>query len=347
MRAISRRWGYLLIAALVVSIPANLAVADDSLGSTESVRLALTPNADWALAGALALSPSQEPQEERADVTIREESTFDSMLDLDITYYLYSDYIFRGLNRSEYLGEGREKFNHQLTTSLAVDIGMLFGQEAGTCGKFGFDTFFEWYAQQKRLDPVYGGQNLQEVDYTLWWSYDIEPIETMFTLGYTFYVFPNDKPRNTDEWFVNLEHNDAWMWKWMWPDNEEGVLNPSFLFVQDVDETGGGMWMELGVSHDFAICEALTLTPSATAAIDHRYLEDLAGPVTGGSTTFAYVQYGLDAAYDLTPLLKLPPCVDAVTLKGFVYFNDALGNLEDNLIIQDEFFGGMSLGFSF
>ena len=45
--------------------------------------------------------------------------------------------------------------------------------------------------------------------------------------------------------------------------------------------------------------------------------------------------------------LKLPPCVDAVTLKGFVYFNDAVGNPEETQLIQDEFFGGMSFGISF
>ena len=39
----------------------------------------------------------------------------------------------------------------------------------------------------------------------------------------------NDNDDRTHEWWVLFEHNDAWMWDWLWPGNEDGVLNPSFL----------------------------------------------------------------------------------------------------------------------
>ena len=38
-------------------------------------------------------------------------------LRISLGYYLYSDYVWRGKNLSEYAGEGREKPNHQMTTS--------------------------------------------------------------------------------------------------------------------------------------------------------------------------------------------------------------------------------------
>ncbi|UCG17274.1 MAG: hypothetical protein JSV19_04425 [Phycisphaerales bacterium] len=264
----------------------------------------------------------------------------------DIKYHLLSDYVFRGMNLSEYRGEGREKLNHQMTMDMSFDIAQMFGRPKGQYGTFTFGTFFEWYGAQKSLDPIRGGQNLQEVEYILSWAYDIEPIATTFTLGWTFYAFPNAKTKNTNEWFFSLEHNDAWMWKWLLPDNEKGVLNPSFLFAQDVDATGGGCWMELGVHHDFPLFENFTLTPSVIATIDHRYLNPLLETGSGGATRFAYVQYGLTGTYDLTPVLHLPDWAGCVTVSGFLYFNDALGNPEDNGIIQDEFFGGMSVGWS-
>ena len=65
-----------------------------------------------------------------------------------------------------------------------------------------------------------------------------------------------------------------------------------------------------------------------------------------GSTQLAYLQYGLTGAYDPAPALGLPEEAGAVTLSGFLYFNDALGNLEDHGVIRDEFYGGMSIGWA-
>ncbi|MGB2984757.1 MAG: hypothetical protein WBE26_02650 [Phycisphaerae bacterium] len=299
------------------------------------------------LSGSQAVAQEEETTYERTDVTTVEESS-DSPFSFDLTYALYSDYIFRGINRSEYAGEGREKPNHQLDVSMSIDLGPLWGQDPGTCGTFGFGTWFEWYAAQKKLDPVDGGQNLQEVDYYLSWSYDVEPIATTFSLGYTFYTYPNAKAGNTSEWSLALDHNDAWMWKWLWPDNDKGILNPSFLFVQDVDVgAGNAIWMEIGLSHEFAMFPNVTMTPSWTLGIDHDYYHHFAGDPHKNTFRFANMLWGLDITYDMTELLRIPEGWGSVAMSGFLYFSDALGNAEDNGIIQDEFFGGMSVGWSF
>lgn len=274
-----------------------------------------------------------------------------SAFTIDLGYYLWSDYIFRGINFSEYGTEGRERLNHQLDVTLGVDLASLFGEEAGTWGTFSFNTWFEWYAAQKSIDPVHGGQNLQEVDYNLSWSYDIEPIATTFAIGYKFYAFPNLSTINTQEWWISLEHNDAWMWKWLFPDNEDGVLNPTFFMAQDTNIASGSMWFELGISHPFEIFENFTLTPSMVTAIDHRWYHSIQGNGPGGSTGLAYTTWGLDATYDLTSLLQLPDWAGSVSISAFLYFQDALGNAEDRHgqspgRIQDEFYGGMSLAWS-
>ena len=98
--------------------------------------------------------------------------------------------------------------------------------------------------------------------------------------------------------------------------------------------------------HDFDLFENFTLTPEMIFAVDHRWLDTILGTGQDGSTRFAYIQYGLTAAYDLTPVLHLQDWAGSVTLAGFLYFSDALGNPEDNGKIQDEFYGGMSIGWS-
>lgn len=264
-----------------------------------------------------------------------------------LEYSLYSDYIFRGINFSEFPREGRERLNHQLSVDFGVDLGLLFDRDGGSLGSLSFNTWFEWFGAQKKIDPDAGGQNLQEVDYSIAWSYDMEPIATTLTLGYVFYAFPNAKIANTQEWTVALKHNDAWMWKWLWADNEDGVLNPSIFYAMDVVAAPGGSWLELGISHDWQVVENVTVTPGITVAVDHRYLDPILGTGRGGSTRLAYVQYGLTVGYDLSAAWDLPERSGSWSMAGFLYFNDALGRAEESGAIQDEFFGGVSIGVSF
>lgn len=271
----------------------------------------------------------------------------------NVKYYLYSDYVFRGINFSEYAKEGRERPNHQMTTSLSVPLTPF--------GTVGYDTFFEWYGGQKAINPVSGGQDLQEVDHSIWWEYAIKPIYTTARVTYTFYTFPNlaallrtdagyanNNNDMTSEYSITLTHNDAWMWKWLWPKNEDGVLNPRLFFAQDVGIAAGGMWMEMGVNHGFKLAPDLLFTPSYTLTTDIGYLrrlQDKAGDHDG--SRLAYQQFGLDLTYDVSRLLHLPPSAGAVTLSGFLFYNDAFHSEERDNTIQDQFFGGMAVGWTF
>jgi hypothetical protein len=266
----------------------------------------------------------------------------------EIAYYLYSDYIFRGINFSDYETEGVEDLNHQMTTSLGVDVALLFGGEAGSLGTFNFDTFFEWYAGQEQLDPEKGGQSLQEVDYVLGWSYDIEPIATTIGTGFVFYVFPSDTALNTEEIYLSFEHNDAWMWKWLFPDNEDGVLNPSLFLVHDVGQAAGAGWYEFGISHGFALPAHVTVTPSFTMAFDRSYIGRTLDIPEVEQVGLAYLQYGLDVSYDLSAALEIPEEYGALTLSGFLYYNDARDRYnKEGSGVENVLFGGFSLAWGF
>jgi hypothetical protein len=257
-------------------------------------------------------------------------------LTVSVNYTLVTDYVFRGINFSEYRGEGREKLNHQLGVAAAYDTGKL--------GKFGAMAWFEWYADQERLTPGCG-DHLQEVDYILYWSYPIEPLATTVETGWIGYTFPQvaGHERCTNEWYVMLSLDDGRLFG-----TKNNVLNPYVAYYLDLDLFHAGSWLEFGVSHDFALSEMgckdvpvlkdLTITPSFVLGYDHRYLNKAAG-FGREASRLGNLQYGLTFTYDLRRALKLPEWVGALSLAAFLKFSDAV---RDD-VINDEFWGGMTL----
>ena len=255
-------------------------------------------------------------------------------VDLSVDYTLVTDYIWRGINNSEYRGEGREKLNHQL------GVGMSF--ETPKCGTVGALVWLEWYADQERL-TTNSNDHLQEVDYIAYWSYRIEPIATTFEAGWICYHYPtlSGDEGHTNEWYVTLRFDDAKLFG-----TRNGVLNPYFALYMDVDDFKRGCWLELGASHDFTLADLeccgkmpvvkdLTITPSVVLGYDHRYLDKFFS--TGrGSSRAANLQYGLDITYDLTSALRLPERLGRFSVTGFLKFRHAF---RDDLL-DDEFWGG-------
>ncbi|MCC6358229.1 MAG: hypothetical protein IT450_05765 [Phycisphaerales bacterium] len=327
-----------------------------SAGTLSAPRLLLTATQESQPA---ASSPASAPATEPAAPVTAEEALGDEEeedskppwlrpFSFDMTYSLYSDYVWRGINLSEYETEGSEAPNHQLTTTLDVDLGKFFNRKAdGEFGVFSFEAFFEWYAHQVDIDPVYGARNLQEVDYTLTYAYEVKPIFTTFSTGVIFYTYPKHKEIATEEWFFRVEHNDAWMWKWLWPENEDGIVNPYVAYWQDTHLVAPGSWIQFGFSHDFEVTPSFTLTPAIDFGIEHNWLQPTLG-LEGKGTNFANVQYGLTLEYDLTELIALDKWgYGSVVLSGFLFYSDAVGNPAQNDWLNDELYGGMSVGWSF
>lgn len=338
--------------------PGDMALAD---AQANTLAMADTPAAEEPSDAAKQVvtkdCDAEKPEEKKLPITIA------------VSYYLLSDYVYRGINYSEYYSwnsssgrsEGREKPNNQMTTSINWDFGKY--------GKLGFDTFFEWYSAQAQLRTLEKGNNLQEVDYIIHWNKFIDPIATDLYLGFQFYEFPhsavnlrldrargNNNDDRTEEWQFKLTHNDAWLWnKLLCTDWKDGVLNPTFFFAQDVGTGAGSVWMEFSLNHPFKIpcVDNLTITPSWTLAMDGGYLLRIAGRPHPGQLRLAYEQWGLNITYDLTPILHLPKWAGTVSVSGLMWYNDALGTAEydggrrqgapGGGIIQDEFYGGMSV----
>ncbi|MBI5864211.1 MAG: hypothetical protein HZB38_06865, partial [Planctomycetes bacterium] len=231
--------------------------------------------------------------------------------------------------------------------SLAIDLATLWGRPKGECGSLIVDTFFEWYAGQDRLEPLYGAHNLQEFDFALSYAYEVKPLFTTVCAGYVWYNYPNHHEIASGEWTLRLDHNDAWMWKWLWADNEDGVLNPYVAYWQDADLVSRGSWWQFGFSHDFEITEELVCRPSVDFGIDNHWIHPTLDAGIG-TIGFANINYGLTLDYDVSNLLQIKSWgFGAVTLSGFIFYSDAVGNPRDDDLTADWLYGGMSLGWSF
>lgn len=343
MSPISNLSPRLLSAALVLAVSATSSFGQEGIGNEQE------PGAFQLLNQRMTWFQDTGAQAEPEPATDLEAPS--CPVSFSINYTFISDYIFRGINFSEYRGEGQEEINHQLGTSIAYSLGQY--------GTVGFDAWFEWFAGQEKINPRNGDDNLQEVDFVVWWSYDLEAIKTALTIGWTHFLFPNtarnlrtdasqanNNDDRTHEWWFSLEHNDAWMWTWLWAENEDGILNPTFFFSQDIGiGSGRAMWMEFGLSHEFQVAPKVTVTPSWTLTADHGYYHYFAG-ANRPSTRLATMLWGFDVTYDMTELLGVPDGWGSVALSGLLYFSDALGNAEDNRVIQDEFFGGFGVTYS-
>ncbi|NIA07634.1 MAG: hypothetical protein GWP14_08390 [Actinobacteria bacterium] len=257
-------------------------------------------------------------------------------ISFSLDYTIVSDYIFRGANFSEYAGEGREKLNHQLGVGLEFDT----SQVGANLGTFGVSFWGEWYAdQESALTPGSQG-SLQEVDYTIYWSYEIAELSTTIETGWIGYTFPQagHDAYYTNELYVSLSFDDSTLFG-----TEEAVLNPYVAYYLDVDDVDGA-WLELGISHDFGLADLgmdntpvlkdITITPSLVMGIDNGQM--------GKSMRAANLQYGLDIGYDLSSALNIPQEYGSISLTAFVYFSDAI----HDAFLNDELWGGLTLSYA-
>lgn len=274
-------------------------------------------------------------------------------LGFSLEYTLVSDFVWRGMNLSEYPGEGREKPNHQLCATMELDTTDILG-EGTYFGTLGGSVWFQWYAAQQRLTP-WADTNLQEVDFGVSWTYEIDTINTSVELGWLAYHFPpyrrSGSPESdvssTCEVYAKVSFDDSLIFG-------RSLFNPYIAYYHDMDLVKAG-WFELGVSHDFELSQLgmddmpvlkdITITPSVVLGISHRFYDkgDV-GSANSVATRLGNLEYGLDITYDLSGALGMPQKYGTLSIGGFINFSQAFHNTSPD--INDVLYGGMTLGYS-
>jgi hypothetical protein len=286
-----------------------------------------------------------------------------------IDYTMASDYMFRGINFSEYAGENREALNHQLSVGTEVDLGQY--------GRVGGGFWFEWYADQNDQSAGFNtnqyndteNNHIQEIDYFVYYGYTIECIGLDAELGFTWFHFPyvrhlamgpssgqvaSGDAATTQELYLNLSWDDSILWRCLGMDVTEPILNPYLYTAWDLDLANGASYQEFGLSHDFALAdwcpapviEDMTLTPSWSMAWSNNWLDNYAldTDTSGGNSNYdglMNMTYGLNLNWSMSDTFGIPEQYGSLYLAGFINYSQALARHW----MDDYFWGGMSVGY--
>lgn len=271
-----------------------------------------------------------------------------------IDYTLASDYVWRGINLSEYAGEGGERLNHQLTVASEVDLGAY--------GRIGGSVWFEWFAGQPQI-TTWTDSHLQEVDYAVYYGYNIEPLGINAEVGYIWYSLPpyrhaaggNTDASSTQELYTKLSFDDGLWWRSLgFKDVKEPILNPYILYAFDMDLAPSGSYGEFGISHPFALKDCgmgetpvlkdITITPSWKMGWSNNWINkySLKNPQDGNVAGINNLTYGLLVSYDLKSALNIPDrYCGSLYLNGFLNYSQAIARR----YLNDEIYGGVSIGY--
>jgi hypothetical protein len=248
-------------------------------------------------------------------------------------YAIYSsDYVYRGIDRSE--------------TSASEDSGnmQIEGQMRFDLGRFP-DLFMGVFTNINDADPI---SRFQEIRPYFGLELTARPI--IFTVGNTFYIYPDRDEFNTAEVFARLKLDDSYFFR-----SDEPVFSPYVLAAWDYDKYDG-FYIEAGVRHDFAIDELdVVLSPIARIAyvLNQKAFREVGLPgndpgfesgTSGNDTGFQHYEIGMELSYGLNDVLKIPARYGQLDLKGYLFYTD---QLENDLRASTELYGGVGIGFRY
>ena len=169
--------------------------------------------------------------------------------------------------------------------------GVTLAFDAGEIGKISANVWASMDATHKRgtMNASRRACGIQELDYTLAYANSIGPVGV--EIGHIWYNFPYGNGRPTEELYGTISFDNP-------------IVTPSVSVYWDYLDTAGNdvsaVYATFGLSHEFALAEKLTVTPSAVLGIaDHAYTG------SAGGTEATDFTLGLAAAYAVTENLSL------------------------------------------
>ena len=259
-----------------------------------------------------------------------------------ISYGLASDHVWRGINWSEYPGEGREKPNHQAGAGVEFD--------AGAFGVFGGTVWFDWFAGTDTMTGRSSGVPL-ESDYTAYWRYPIRSIGLTPEVGWSYIRF-NAFEETSQELYARIQFDDSRLWG-----TQSAFLNPYVFYAIEYHQTDWTSWLEFGIKPRWVMADVSALaeipvirdmwfSPSLSVGWDFGYIGDItevspALPQGGREQRCANGVAGLEVGYDIGHAFNMPKEYGSVIVIGFLNYSCALGNS----ILSDELWGGIKVAY--
>ena len=264
-----------------------------------------------------------------------EQGTNEGGVKLDLNVGYWTDYVFRGIDRSE-SGGSEDSPNILFDGSMRFDLGRYP------------DLFMGVFTNIYDSDPV---SRFQEIRPYFGLELTARPVTLAF--GNSFYIYPDRDDFNTAELWVRMTIDDSYFFR-----TDDPIFSPSILAAWDYD-TYNGLYVELSVRHDFQIEDTpLTITPVARVAYVSGNEEfrkptgatpDPAfnfGPASAGGSDsgFQHYELGLEATYGLNRLFNIPARYGQIDFKAYLFYTDGL---DDELRADTGLYGGVGIGFTY
>jgi hypothetical protein len=254
-----------------------------------------------------------------------------------ITVRYMTDYIFRGLDRSD--GQG---LTFQTGKTPAPDISESFGAEDAPTlqvdGKISFDLgklphpYVGVFTNIFNSDPI---SRFQEVRPSIGAVWTIRPL--ILEGGQQTFIFPEREDLNTSEVYVKFTLDDSYFFR-----TERPIISPYVFTAYDYDRYNG-FYFEAGVSHDFQF-EDLGVT--ITAVADIAYVMGIQEFSVDGKHDEGWQHYdlGLIASYSVNDMFHLSTRYGEWRLEGYLFYTDGLS---DELLSTTQLWGGAGISFRY
>ena len=248
-----------------------------------------------------------------------DEGVNEGAVHLDLTVRYVTDYVYRGIDRSE--TSGREDApNLQFDGKLNFDLGKLPHPYVG--------LFVNVYDS----DDV---SRFQEIRPVVGFDWPIKPLT--ISGGNITYIFPERDEINTSEVFAKIALDDAFLWS-----TERPIFQPYAFAAYDYD-LYNGWYFEVGMRHDFVFEDSgfiLSLVGDVAYVYDHgQYLRR--GTHDSG---FQHYDIGLIGHYSLNTLFNFPRRYGEFALEGYLYYTDGIDN---DLFADTQIWGGVGINFKY
>jgi len=248
-----------------------------------------------------------------------DEGVNEGAVHLDLTVRYMSDYVYRGIDRSE-VGGREDAPNVQFDGKLEFDLGKLPHPYVG--------LFVNVYDS----DPI---SQFQEVRPVIGFDWTIKPLT--ISGGNITYIFPERDELGTSEGFAKLALDDAFLWS-----TERPLFSPYALVAYDYD-LYNGWYVEIGARHDF-IFEDSGFTLSLVG--DFAYVYDNSQFLRVGTKDSGFQHYdvGLIGNYSLNTLFNVRRRYGEFSLQGYIYYTDGIDN---DLRADTQIWGGVGINFKY
>ena len=246
---------------------------------------------------------------------------------------LLTDYIFRGIDRSE-SGGPEDSPNLQIDSNLSFDLEKYPHPFIGVFVNI-YDS--DKFSRFQEIRPYFG------------FDWNLRPF--LFSFGHNSYIYPERDRFNTSEVFGKVLLDDSYFFR-----TDKPIFNAYLFGAYDYDKYHG-VYVELGMSHDFVIEDTpITVTPMGHVAYvnDFDMFRAVTGPtadpafdfnpVGPSATGFQHYQVGVVVTYALNETFNIPRRYGQFDLKGYLMYTDGI---DHKLRADTEIWGGVGIAFSY